>query len=78
MRYFEQVFAPKLDAEAENMDMNHSNINHFLNFYFTNSCHLLVHNVHAEHNIKFIRIFEETLIKFLRDKEMLFELFKFA
>ncbi|CAF2535377.1 unnamed protein product [Rotaria sp. Silwood2] len=73
-RYVERTFSEKLDLQGE----NDSNMHDIINFYFIKSCHLLVHNVHVNHDIKFIRTLEDTIMKFLPAKDSFFELFKFS
>ncbi|CAF4190567.1 unnamed protein product, partial [Rotaria sordida] len=77
VRYFEHTFAEKLDLQGNNAANKISNM-HIINFYFMKSCHLLVHNVHVNHDTKFIRTFEDTVIKFLPAKDAFLELFKFS
>ncbi|CAF3017460.1 unnamed protein product [Rotaria sp. Silwood2] len=73
-RYFERTFSEKLDLQGE----NDSNMHDIINFYFIKSCYLLVYNVHVNHDIKFIRTLEDTIMKFLPAKDSFFELFKFS
>ncbi|CAF1395776.1 unnamed protein product [Rotaria sp. Silwood1] len=78
IRYFESTFAEILDLKVTNAGNNDSNKHDIINFYFMKSCHLLVHNVHVDHNIKFIRALEDTVIKFLPAKDSFLQQFKFS
>ncbi|CAF4217228.1 unnamed protein product, partial [Rotaria sp. Silwood2] len=77
-RYFEYKFAEKLVLQDENESNNDSTKHDIINFYFVKSCHLLVHNVYVNHDSKFIRTLEDTVMKFLPVKDSFFELFKFS
>ncbi|CAF1223483.1 unnamed protein product [Rotaria sp. Silwood1] len=78
VRYFERIFAEKFDLQGENTANHDSNMHDIINFYFMKSCHLLVHNVHVNHDVKFIRTLENTVIKLLPAKDSFLELFKFS
>ena len=76
--YFDQTYGTQLDRPNEKSGVHEAEMHHIVNFYFTTVCHLLVHNKYRDHDIKFVRIFEETLIKFLPAKDEFLQLFKFS
>ncbi|CAF0847517.1 unnamed protein product [Adineta steineri] len=78
VRYFESTFAEQFDSEPENVGVYDSNMHKVINFYFMNTCHLLVHNTCFGHDTAFIRRLEHTLIKFLPAKDSFLEVFKFS
>lgn len=63
------MFAEKFDSEAPNLEASTSILQTVVNFYFTVICHLLVHNIHSDHDAAFIRRLEDMIVVYLPRKD---------
>ncbi|CAM4809029.1 unnamed protein product [Rotaria magnacalcarata] len=77
LRYYEQVFADKvqpfLQATSPSIPMLHT----IVNFYFILTCHELAHNLEMAHNSNFINHLETIAVKFMTEKDLFLQQFSF-
>jgi hypothetical protein len=76
LRYFEQVFANKMDPPFSLP--SRSMLTKLINFYFIITCHELTHNKHSKHSSCFITDMQSVIVEFLPKKDRFLEQFTFT
>lgn len=73
LRYYEQVFANKLNQSAPSNKI----VQQLVNFYFLITCHELTHNVCPAHDIKFLKLMEKLTVEYLPSRDIFIREFSF-
>ncbi|CAF4828726.1 unnamed protein product, partial [Rotaria sp. Silwood1] len=77
LRYYEQVFADKVQPYLQTISPSIPIIHTIVNFYFILTCHELAHNLEMAHNSNFINHLETIAVKFMTEKDLFLEQFSF-
>jgi hypothetical protein len=77
LRYFEIVYADKLQAHLQRPTTSNSIVTAIVNFYFMVTCHELVHNINPTHDLNFVNNLQKCAIKFMVQKEVFLAQFSF-
>ncbi|CAF4160668.1 unnamed protein product, partial [Rotaria sordida] len=77
LRYYEQVFADKVQPYLQVISPSIPIIHTIVNFYFILTCHELAHNLEMAHNSNFINHLETIAVKFMTEKDLFLQQFSF-
>ncbi|CAF3997273.1 unnamed protein product [Rotaria sp. Silwood2] len=77
LRYYEQVFADKVQSYLQATSPSIPIIHTIVNFYFILTCHELAHNLEMAHNSNFINHLETIAVKFMTEKDLFLQQFSF-
>jgi hypothetical protein len=75
LRYFEQVYADKVDLLVATS--SNPVLCELINFYFMVLCHELTHNQHSDHSLNFIIDMQKIAVAFMPGKDLFLQQFCF-